>query len=359
MVDNIRIRFERDIFSGTFVNCIYFKKGKKYKNYIIKSPMKNNKSVLSVIQSLKDGHVCIWGSMRKWYCGDTSLIDFTQGAFDRAVQKLASIMNMPLSDFLQGKITHLEIGINVRTRISSKKLLGKIVAYKFFSKEDFYQKNGSVYFGFNRELKKNSTRSLIVYDKCKEIVNNPQLEPHRAYQMKKAFDTFRKHGYHFLRLEFKMTGQSNIRAAKLNGITNVDELIKKWECLYFVWAYHVSLIRVFSKIRISAQMKRNERIIAESLQSGDFISAQDKLLSKCTSATHNGLISKISRTKRAIREVILKHGTYKDYNTYAFRFDVAMTLRRACKKETSCIHVGAIIRTLWTQSCIAPYNKGK
>ncbi len=357
MVDNIRIRFERGSFSGKLDPSDLVKISEKYIKYEIKNTNQKYQSKIVILQSRKNGYVYIYGSLRKWYFGETSLLDFNQRTFVRALQKLAEVLQMPMSDLCdKGKITGIEIGMNIRTRISCLKLLRKLVSYKFFHREDDYQKQGSVYFGFDKEKKKNSSRTIIAYDKFRNIVKGLSGTTYGC-RMKKAFECLKKHGYHITRIEIKLKGQQSIRAAHLYEIRNLDELIKKWELVYYVWTYHVSIIIVFSKIKIVPQMKRNERIIAEMLQSGDFCSVQKELLSNCSSKTYNGLKSKRSRIIKTFRETILKYGTFNDYNTDTFRSDVAKTLIRVCRKENN-INVAVMIRNLWSKSYV-PYNKDK
>ena len=93
-------------------------------------------------------------------------------------------------------------------------------------------------------------------------------------------------------------------------------------------------------------MTRKERMIAELLERENFASVIEKTLSKCTSETSDGLKAKRHRERRAILDVILKYGDFSDYNTDAFRYDVAQTLIRQCKKESTKIPVGAFVRNL-------------
>lgn len=70
------------------------------------------------------------GSLRKWMSGKSSLRDLSRKAFRRCVSKVASALNMSLSDFGQGKITQCEIGLNVRVRESCDKIVPSIIGVR-------------------------------------------------------------------------------------------------------------------------------------------------------------------------------------------------------------------------------------
>ena len=348
MIDKINFRFENDTFYGSFRNCVFRKKTEYNKVFSIASLNKNSNAQLWILKSLKNGRVRLVGSLRKWYYGENSLLDFNKHSFIMALQRLANTLDMSLSELGLGIISFFEIGLNIRTRIECTRLLKKICAYKSFYREDFYQNDGTLYFGYDKEKSKNSIRTITIYDKCKEIAAK-QEEQSTNIRKKKAFKIPKKHGYHFTRLEIKIKGKKSFKAMHLDNVNNLNSLIEKWNNLYVTWTFHVAKIYIAASLKYPPQMTRKERMIAELLERENFASVIEKTLSKCTSETSDGLKAKRYRERRAILDVILKYGDFSDYNTYTFKSDVALTLIRQCKKESK-LSVGAFIRNLWKPS---------
>lgn len=345
MVDNIRIRFERDTFRGTLENCTFVKENKKERRFYILSLNKKGNTKLWVFQSLINGDIRFEGSLRKWYYGDNSLVDFNRESFVKALKNLAKILDMSLSDLGMGTISYLEIGLNVRTRISCDDLLSKIVSYKNFYREGDYQKRGTLYFGLNIARQKKAIRTLLIYNKYEEIIGRGANSV-SATKMKRNYEILKKHGYYFSRVEFQIRGRKAIKAMHLENMYNLNSLVEKWSNLYVAWTFHVAKILVQSQINDSLPMTRKERSIVESLKKESVGSLIEKVRSTCTSKTAEGMNAKLYREKKCINDVILKFGTYADYNTYTFKADVALSLIRHCKKESH-IAVGALIRNLW------------
>lgn len=348
MVDKINILFKSYTFNGSLRNCTFKRKTKNCKVFYIESLKEGNEAKIWVIQVLQKGRIYLAGSLRKWYHGENSLEDFNKKSFVNALQKIASILDMSLSDLALGTISNIEIGLNVRTRIACGDLLRKIVSYKSFHREDAYLERGSLYFGFDKKEGKNSIRKIILYDKTKEIADriNTKCELASTNRKRNAFKILQKHSYHFIRLEIKLRGRKAFKSIHLENVSNLYSIIEEWNNLYVAWTCHVAKILVSSQIDYSLPMTKKERLIAESLKHESAMSLIGKVESICTSKTINGLKAKKYRERKCIHDVILKFGTYADYNTYTFKADAALSLIRHCKKESP-IAVGMLVRNLW------------
>ena len=103
MIDYIKITLQTELTENNFINCSKAIPTKYGFYRFLKNEKKNHS--LIVVQNKNSTKVTISGSLRKWYFGKSSLLDFTKESFGKAVNKLAKSLNVNLDDLGQGKIT--------------------------------------------------------------------------------------------------------------------------------------------------------------------------------------------------------------------------------------------------------------
>ena len=338
MIDNIKITLPIRLTEDNFRNCTK-EKTEKYGSYRkLMNEMKNHS--LTIFQNKNSSKVIIRGSLRKWYFGKYSLLDFTKESFRRAMNKLAKSLNMDLEDLYQGKITQCEIGLNVRTRISCEKIIPNIVEYgRLINPNNYHNLDETTY-------QNGYDKKFIAYDKCKEI-----LKGRHRIRKRNAFETLADKGYHFLRIEIRLFDKKSFANHKLGHITCLSDLYNNWRDLYVFFTSQISKLTIYRPIAISEKMSKKELRLAEFLNGEDFPSDYNakitELLSQCKSQTAKGLSSAKSRMHNKIKRMIFQYGRKEEYSNIQLRVDVALNLIRICKYKEENLDLPYLIRNLW------------
>lgn len=338
MIDKIKIYFPNSVFCGK-ADCWKKIKENRYTEtykYARKSLSHPHSLTLEFNKGKK--HITIMGSLRKWLLGETSLVDLTERSMNRIAVLLADSLNMPLIEFLKGKITQCEIGLNVRTKISPLKILPNIVAYKSFPRDDSYELDGTVYFGT-----KNSSREIVIYDKSKEIISHCQGKDFETIQ--NVQNVLAKRGYHFLRIEIRLPNQKSFKHLHFNQIKYFGDILSYWKELYFLWVSEMKELIYYSGIKLSKEMDVNEYKTADMLQNSSYYSVMKNIEKYCRSKTSKGLKSKRHKERKLVKSVIEKYGNRKSYNAYTLKSDIAKTLLLIRRKEN--INLLFLCKTLW------------
>ena len=92
MVDNLTIMLEK--FSGNFENCEIVKVFENIGIYRLKGLSRIAPHTLRLIYIRRTGRLYIVNSLRKWYCGRTSLLDLTSEALVHALKRLSADLNI-------------------------------------------------------------------------------------------------------------------------------------------------------------------------------------------------------------------------------------------------------------------------
>ena len=342
MIDNIKITLPIRLTEDNFRNCAKEKTEKYGSSRKLMNEMKNHS--LTIFQNKNSSKVIIRGSLRKWYFGKYSLLDFTKESFRRAMNKLAKSLNMDLEDLHQGKITQCEIGLNVRTRISCEKIIPNIVEYgRLINPNNYHNLDETTY-------QNGYDKKFIAYDKCKEIVNGCHNFKKRI-RKKNAFETLADKGYHFLRIEIRLFDKKSFNNHKLGHITCLSDLYNNWGNLYEFFTFQISKLTIYRPIAISEKMSKKELRLAEFLNGEDFASDYNakitELLSQCKSQTAKGLSSAKSRMHNKIKRIIFQYGRKEEYSNIQLRVDVALNLIRICKYKEENLDLPYLIRNLW------------
>ena len=143
MIDNLTIRLEG--FSGSFENCERVKENGNIAIYRLKGLSLTTPHPLALILAKRSGTLYIVNSLRKWYYGRASLLDFTSGTLLLAFKLLAGRLKISYEELSRGRVTQVEAGLNLRTRISCQRLFGLIAGYKTRPRNSI--KNETLYFG--------------------------------------------------------------------------------------------------------------------------------------------------------------------------------------------------------------------
>ena len=223
MVDNLTIMLEK--FSGNFENCEIVKVFENIGIYRLKGLSRIAPHPLRLIYIRRTGRLYIVNSLRKWYCGRTSLLGLTSEALVHALKRLAADLNISYEELGRGRVTQVEVGLNLRTRIPCRRLIRLMAGYKIRSRNAF--KDETVYFG-DRSYKK-----VMIYDKTAEIVAKTPLR-NRARQGE-VFDILARHGYYFPRYEFKLADRQALALNRLD-IHSVADLVASYGDLYLFLA---------------------------------------------------------------------------------------------------------------------------
>ena len=149
MVDNLTIMLEK--FSGNFENCEIVKVFENIGIYRLKGLSRIAPHPLRLIYIRRTGRLYIVNSLRKWYCGRTSLFDLTSETLVHALKRLAADLNISYEELGRGRVTQVEVGLNLWTRIPCRRLIRLMAGYKTRSRNVF--KDETVYFG-DRSYKK-------------------------------------------------------------------------------------------------------------------------------------------------------------------------------------------------------------
>lgn len=342
MIDYIKITLQTELTENNFINCSKAIPTKYGFYRFLKNEKKNHS--LIVVQGKNSTKVTIRGSLRKWYFGKYSLLDFTKESFRKAINTLAKSLNVDLDDLGQGKITQCEIGLNVRTRISCKKIIPNIVEYgRLINPNNYRNLDETTY-------QKGYDKKFIAYDKCKEILNGCHSFKKRI-RKKKAFETLADKGYHFLRIEIRLFDKKSFANHKLGHITCLSDLYNNWCDLYGFFTSQISKLTIYRPIAISEKMSKKELQLAEFLNGEDFASDYNakitELLSQCKSQTAKGLSSAKTRMHNKIKRMIFQYGRKEEYSSIQLRVDVALHLIHICKYKEDNLALPYLIRNLW------------
>lgn len=341
MIDRVKITFTREHFKGSFEKCSKPIRGKYCTYHFLQNAKKDHRLVIRIDN--KTGSVSVEGSLRRWMFGTNTLLDLTRKTFKRCIFKVAAALNMSLSDFGQGKITQCEIGLNIRVRESCDRIVPSIIEYgRMRNAKNWGHKNETVYFN-------GSDKKFIAYDKAKEIVAKTKGRKNKA-QKDNAFRVLANHGYHFLRIEFKLFDHRSFCLHYLEHIENVADIYTNWENLYEFWTYEVSKLLLFSHIDCTKIKDEKEYLLTLFINSIQDIECYreklKELLGHCNRKTQKSTNTARHKLHKKIISLFDRCGKREEYNKYKLRADVFLNLLRIQKKGED-LEKSFLIRNLW------------
>ena len=178
------------------------------------------------------------------------------------------------------------------------------------------------------------------------------------YRKDCTFDILARHGYYFLRYEFKLADYQALSLNRLD-IHSVADLVARSSDLYLFLAREIRNFCVFERAAITDDMTVKERKIAEGLNKYGYSDFLRKRLAACTSTTPNGLKTARCKVRRELVSVVDRYGT-GNYNSRRFRIDLGRNLVRISKHDPALNLPEALRTLLGKRSRRAPYdNKEK
>ncbi|WP_300797708.1 hypothetical protein [uncultured Alistipes sp.] len=323
MIDNLTIRLEG--FSGSFENCERVKENGNIAIYRLKGLSLTTPHPLTLILAKRSGTLYIVNSLRKWYYGRASLLDFTSGTLLHAFKLLAGRLKISYEELSRGRVTQVEAGLNLRTRISCQRLFGLIAGYKTRPRNSI--KNETLYFG--DRTRGVGYKKVMLYDKTAEIVARMPLR--KRFRQEEIFEVLARHGYFFPRYEFKLADR---QALSQNGldIRTVSDLVAGYEELYRFLAREARNFVLFERIGITERMTPKERLIAEGLNEYGYTEYLERCRETCRSRTVKGLKSARYKVRKDLIRVIDRYDT-GDYGSRQFRIDLGRNLVRISKHD--------------------------
>lgn len=308
MIDNLTIRLEG--FSGSFENCERVKENGNIAIYRLKGLSLTTPHPLTLILAKRSGTLYIVNSLRKWYYGRASLLDFTSGTLLHAFKLLAGRLKISYEELSRGRVTQVEAGLNLRTRISCQRLFGLIAGYKTRPRNSI--RNETLYFG--DRTRGVGYKKVMLYDKTAEIVARMPLR--KRFRQEEIFEVLARHGYFFPRYEFKLADR---QALSQNGldIRSVSDLVARYGELYRFLAREARNFVLFERIGITERMTPKERLIAEGLNEYGYTEYLEKCRETCRSRTVKGLKSARYKVRKDLIRVIDRYDT-GDYGSRQF-----------------------------------------
>ena len=271
--------------------------------------------------------VNIMGSLRKFLYGKNTLKDLDERAFIRSLKKLAKAMNMPYKDFLKGKITQCEVGLNIITNEEIENINQRILKYKHVDAFDLDYKHQTLYFDLN-------DKEITIYDKLRQIAYTIEDNDERI-KTKKSFIKLLAHGYHFLRLEVCLFDHRSFVRQHLGHIVTLEDLVNNFYELYPLWVREMNNLLIFSTPIITKEMTDKEISMANDINEIGFIETFEKYCLEISNSEKSENAKRIdkSRTYEAMLGLIEKYGSKDEYNKSQFLKDIAKTLIRIADAE--------------------------
>ena len=184
MVDNITLKCcDKEVYHhlcyGTFVEESNWINGRWYDKLVLNNGKYGDDAHDLIIEFYED-FMKIYGSIRKWYYGATSLDDLTKTDLEKAWRKVAKRLGISFDTLRTFEISVIEIGLNVPFDMECVEMIHRIRAFK----SKCYELNDS----------RPTCRKFVsgfftakIYDKIAEInkdnrnvlIRNPDLYPEK------------------------------------------------------------------------------------------------------------------------------------------------------------------------------------
>lgn len=314
MIDNIIIRIDK--FSGKFDNCRFekYKSNKSVKHYFLDNPLILKKKEdfngpLKLIFNVEMNLLTITHSLRKWYFGANSLLDFTQLSFLKAIKYLALLLDISPDEILKSSFTKCEIGLNIVLKYDIISIIPCFVKYSTFDRWTC----GTTTVKFVGD-----DRELILYDKIEKIDDGED---------KILKNILKKYNYSYIRIEITMNDQKSYNYRNLPKIKTIKDLYDNFIILYTFWAMEVAIIVVKNNIILSPKMNFEDYLIAQTLLNVDYTEVLQHAKDKIHGANRK------SKMIAKINDVIKKYSDKNEFNSVVFKSIIFENLLRINKKE--------------------------
>ena len=179
------------------------------------------------------GAIKIRGSLRKWFFGARSLIDFTHKTFYLAIIKLAHRLEIPPDKLLNARISSFEFGKNIFINSSPGLIFPCLVKHNRLKKDTFGNNNEGVKF-------RGENYSLSLYDKVKEMKKRGNINSILASKI------------NIIRYELKINKTSAL-PSKIGDIQTIYDIRKNWNRLITVWHNEFERVEILNNLMPSRE----------------------------------------------------------------------------------------------------------
>lgn len=262
------------------------------------------------------GRIAIFGSLRKWLFGKSSLADLTQKQCNKAVSEIAEQLHISPSAFMtECKLTHIELGYNIRVRHTSSEIIKRVANVgKIRGRLDYHAKHQTLYFN-------GADMNIKIYDKCLEIPQNIKQSMRRK-KAKEMMDLLDNHGNHFIRIEIEMINSGSFKKYGLGAIKTFDDIFENWDKLHCFWVLVISRIKVRCPLVMSQSMTPKERNLTKAIMDFGFEKGIEKYAKNICSP-------KSEQQIRRLAYILLeKYPSRRTFNLRMLRIEVARKLIR-------------------------------
>ena len=134
MVDNITLKCcDKEVYHhlcyGTFVEKSYWINGKWYNKLVLENGKSGDDAHDLIIEFYED-FMKIYGSIRKWYYGATSLDDLTKTDLEKAWRKVAKRLGISFDTLRTFEISEIEMGLNVPVDMTCTEMIHRIRGFR-------------------------------------------------------------------------------------------------------------------------------------------------------------------------------------------------------------------------------------
>ena len=291
----------------------------KYKWHTVKEmylPNPRGTHSLRVTEEEKVGakRLCIYGSVRKWLLGESSIEDITRCEFPQFVEELAERLNLPENIVWHKlKLSDTELGYNFSTKLRWNDFVKHCVQYgRTKDRLDYDDKNETLYWNGDDKI-------LKMYDKGKEIpanIINKSRKNKAAKKMKKLADK----GLFLCRIEVTYADKNSFKKYGSLEISTLYDLYENWHRLHCLLVKEIAKIRIESKVLISECMTPRQQAIAM------IINKSKKFDTAVIQVAEYFYNSDENKAKRKILAVMNEFSSPEKYSIRSFRKAIAKKL---------------------------------
>lgn len=354
MIDKVTLSIPKQEFNlsgGTLRNCKPITKSlikdmpnaekdeDKYKWRVVKEmylPNPRDTHRLRVTEEERVGakRLCIYGSVRKWLLGESSIEDITRWELPLFVEELAEQLNLPIDVVWHKlKLSQTELGYNFRTKLRWKDFVKHCVQYgRTKERLDYDDKHETLYWNGDDKI-------LKMYDKGKEIPANI-INKSRKNEAEKKMNKLADKGLFLCRIEVTYADKNSFKKYGSLEISTLYDLYENWHRLHYLLVREISKIRIDSKVRISECMAPRQQAIAMIInKSKKFDTAVKQVAEYFYKSDEN-------KAKRKILAVINEFSSPEKYSIRSFRKTIAKKLIRINRKREE-LPLSDLFHILW------------
>lgn len=278
--------------------------------------------------------LCIYGSVRKWLLGESSIKDIARCELPQFVEELSERLNLPIEIVWHKlKLSDIELGYNFLTKLRWEDFVRHCVRYgRTKERLDYDDKNETLYWN-------GDDKSLKMYDKSKEIpenIKNKSRKSDAEKKMKKLADR----GLSLCRIEVTYADKNSfIKYGQLH-ITTLHDIYENWNKLHYLLVKEIAKVRIDSKVYLSERMTPRQQAIAM------IINKSNNFETAVLQVAKNFYKSDENKAKRKILAVMNDFSSPDQYSIRSFRKAIAKKLIRINRKREE-LPLSDLFHILW------------